>query len=143
MKDKIVEILNEIMDDCYLERDGAELWANRIIHLYSAGEEDEFGPVDLTDVEPDKLPEKSAGEEVYAIIEPEGETPSMGKWAESSLKWLIGNGYLKKLTRPTVTEGEIEQAWKSWMCTLDNLAKDEQVMLEGDFYAAIKELIDK
>ena len=54
MVDKIVEILNEIMDDCYLERDGAELWANRIIHLYSAGEEDEFGPVDLTDVEPDK-----------------------------------------------------------------------------------------
>ena len=79
-------------DDYYCEVCGHE-W------VYSAGEE--FSPVDLTDVEPDKL------------------------------------------TRPTVTEEEIEQAWKSWMCTLDNLAKDEQVMLEGDFYAAIKELIDK
>ena len=47
---------------------------------------------------------------------------------------------LKDRNQPTVSEGEIEKAWKNWMCTFDNFAKDEQVILEGDFHAAIKQL---
>ena len=47
---------------------------------------------------------------------------------------------LKDRNQPAVSEGEIEKAWKNWMCTFDNFAKDEQVILEGDFHAAIKQL---
>jgi len=131
MVDKIVEILKKVIDDV-LNADEFEYgyldgYAKKIAQLYSAGEEvsDEeiikFSKQEFM-LGDDKLPHTVA--EAFCI--------------RHGAKWMRS-----KLSRPTVTEEEIERAWKSWMCTLDNLAKDEQVMLEGDFYAAIKELIDK
>jgi len=140
MVDKIVEILKEhgfksfvyTKPTIAIYEEDLEKFVTAIAHLYSAGEE-----VSDLDIEKEMRQAFIHGQGNREMMEAGLERDEVDDYIRSRMY------AISKLTRPTVTEGEIEQAWKSWMCTLDNLAKDEQVMLEGDFYAAIKELIDK